>query len=398
MLAALPLGAETFQFRKPHPTPQGQYLEAVLTRAYGLLGHEVVFKPIAQDQELKAAASNQLAGALARTLLVQEAFPELVAVPFSLFQLELYLVGRRDECGYCTEGTIKRLGYNQGILIAERYAKSVIGAKKRSYQGIELLANAIINNQVDAGIMMGYAIPPSLKFDSRYIIKAISSVDDYHYLAPDKAYLKPALLHAFNTLKESGELNVLKKQFGIDSQIHLLDENLERIHWYMPKNMHFTEQKVTQFLTRLFPQSDIIADPSSFDSTDILFDVPFEAKSGRIYSNYHVAKSPRIDIIKNDLGSSKPYCSDIPSAQLPRAYKVFFATAEYCAQELKKSKVAGMISAQATFDRLTHLANLPRSTLVEATYRFASFPDNERGKAIKLHFDRALIQLHSHLE
>ncbi|MDA8622195.1 hypothetical protein N9L48_06060, partial [Psychrosphaera sp.] len=208
----------TVLLRTPPPHSQGYFVSEVLTKLYDKLGYKVEFMNVPSVRELELASRSVLSGVLARDQVIEQSYPDLVRVDFSLFEYQVILTGDRRSCGYCLPEDITMLGYPKGLkvfptIIEKHFNKPTVIPLTDTAKVEEV----VLKQRLPAFLNANIDYSEQLKLSPHSIKHVLDTRPDFHYLSPKFAFLKPALEQALKQMLESGELDSLKKKYGIQS-------------------------------------------------------------------------------------------------------------------------------------------------------------------------------------
>lgn len=202
------------QFRQALNSPAGQFSQALLNEAYTRLGIPVDFIDVPFGRSLIESNRGVLAGEIARVLQVTEQFPNLVTVPYVLFDTEVYLYINQQQCKNCTLENVKSLAFVRGSLIVEDLLKQLPASRRVISSGtLESTKNLFLYKRVDAVVFAAYQLQATASFEISE--HHIMSLPDYHLLhRSHQALLEPLTAMLFQ-LEQEGFTERLRSHYGV---------------------------------------------------------------------------------------------------------------------------------------------------------------------------------------
>ena len=213
-------------FRTALDTPAAQYSQALLSEAYKAMGIQVEFISVPFGRSLVESNKGRLSGELARVLDVTQRYPNLLAVPYVLFDTNVNLYVNQTKCAGCSLSTVSSLVYVRGALILE----NMLHALPPDIQLIPVSDTAAARQlyeqqKVDAVLFAAYQLSAApQEFVS--IMQTIKTVPDYHMLHKRYQPLLQALAKTLFKLEADGTAARLRRQFGVPPPKHQLKSHL----------------------------------------------------------------------------------------------------------------------------------------------------------------------------
>lgn len=202
------------QFRQALNSPAAQFSQALLSEAYSRLGIQAAFIDVPFGRSLVESNRGVLAGEIARVLRVTEEYPNLLPVPYVLFDTEVYLYINQQQCANCTLNTVQSLAFVRGSVIVEELLKQLPASRKVISSGtIESTKTLFLTGKVDAVVFAAYRLQDSADFNiaEQHII----SLPDYHLLHRNHQALLPPLAAMLFQLEREGITERLRLQYGV---------------------------------------------------------------------------------------------------------------------------------------------------------------------------------------
>ena len=214
-IAAEPSLASTqLQFRQALTSPAAQYSQALLNEAYNRLGINVSFVDVPFGRSLIESNKGTLDGEIARILRVTKQYPNLVAVPYVLFDTEVYLYINQQRCRNCTLETVPSLAFVRGSLVVEDLLKKLPASRQVIGSGtIDTTRALFLSGKVDAVVFAAYRLNAATNFE--FAEHSIMSLPDYHLLHRNhQALLQPLAAMLFQ-LEREGFTERLRLHYGV---------------------------------------------------------------------------------------------------------------------------------------------------------------------------------------
>lgn len=227
--------ASELKFRQALDSPAAQYSQALLTQAYQRLGLTPQFIEVPFGRSLVESNKGLLDGEIARVLMTTEHYPNLIAVPYVLFDTEVILYINQSRCHGCNDlSRIKNVAYVRGSVIVDwllQHARhSITPVSANSLEQVELL---FTEQKVDAAIFTSYDIASTLLDSIPYQRNVIMTLPDYHLLHNQHRALANTLALELFKLEQEGIAQALRLQFGINApKWQLSDINSSLKHHY----------------------------------------------------------------------------------------------------------------------------------------------------------------------
>lgn len=206
----------TLKFRQALDSPAARYSQALLNEAYRRLGIDAQFIEVPFGRSLIESNRGILDGELARVLLVTEHYPNLVAVPYILFDTDVSIWVNQRRCPGCTLQTVKNLVYVRGsVIIQQLLADKASVDTVITVQTVSAAEQMFIEGKADAVVFAAYAIPADRLTGIPVSQKLLLSAPDYHLLHSRHEALIAPLATMLNTLEQEGVVSQLREQYGI---------------------------------------------------------------------------------------------------------------------------------------------------------------------------------------
>ncbi|MCC5451939.1 hypothetical protein LMJ53_09415 [Rheinheimera sp. UJ51] len=219
------------QFRQALTSPAAQYSQALLSEAYRRLNIDAHFIDIPFGRSLLESNKGSLDGELARVLDVTKHYPNLVAVPYVLFDTKVYLYINQQRCAKCSLNDVPSLAYVRGSLVLEEILKKLPPSRQVISSGsIESTKNLFLTGKVDAVIFAAYQLNAQSHFpiNEQFIL----SLPDYHLLHRDHSALLEPLANMLFELEREGFTENLRLYFGIAAPRRQLQAGQQPFAYY----------------------------------------------------------------------------------------------------------------------------------------------------------------------
>lgn len=209
-----PLTTKQLQFRQALTSPAAQYSQTLLNEAYSRLGIEAHFVDVPFGRSLIESNKGTLDGEIARVLRVTNQYPNLVAVPYVLFDTEVYLYINQQRCRNCTLDNVPSLAFVRGSVIVEDLLKKLPASRQVISSGtIDTTRALFLDGKVDAVIFAAYQLNTAANFE--FAEHSIMSLPDYHLLHRNhQALLQPLAAMLFQ-LEREGFTERLRLHYGV---------------------------------------------------------------------------------------------------------------------------------------------------------------------------------------
>lgn len=215
-MPSLATAPEIIKLRTPPPIPHGYYIRDVLSLAYSNIGYKVDFVTVPSAQELVMAKRNELAGVLAKDVLVEENYPNLIRVEQPLFKYKVLYVADRRACGYCFYDSIDVIGYPQGGIVFPALARTFFkNAKLEPLTWSSDVENVVSKGLLPAFMTTDIGLSAQVIQSPHTILHELDERYDFHYLSSDWRFLKPLLENELQRLEKEGALETLRIKHGI---------------------------------------------------------------------------------------------------------------------------------------------------------------------------------------
>ena len=202
------------QFRQALNSPAAQFSQALLSEAYRRLDIPVDFIDVPFGRSLVESNRGVLAGEIARVLRVTEQYPNLLPIPYVLFDTEVYLYINQQQCANCTLQNVQSLAFVRGSLIVEELLKQLPASRQVISSGtIESTKALFLTGKVAAVVFAAYRLAKHTDFTVAE--QHILSLPDYHLLHRNhRALLSPLTAMLFQ-LEQEGFTERLRLHYGV---------------------------------------------------------------------------------------------------------------------------------------------------------------------------------------
>lgn len=212
--------AKEVVFNLPVKNSQSQYVIELMTLAYKSLGYDLVLKEHSYDTVLQAANQGVFDGQLGRIADISQDYPDLIKVPFALFDFKLLLIHEKKTCDPCDISHFSSISYRSGFPVAHKFLNKVQYLGDRiPVQNIKTQLSLLAQKKVDAVLLLNFQLSHDLPhFESaNYQTQEVSLLNSYHFLHAKNKDLIVPLTKKLLALKESGVIQKLKDKHGIKS-------------------------------------------------------------------------------------------------------------------------------------------------------------------------------------
>jgi hypothetical protein len=412
--------SETVMLRLPPNNANMQYVKELLTQAYALIGYKISWVDISSAQELALVSKAKLASALARHPVIEQEFPELIKIPFKLFDFKLLKVSDRRRCGYCLDEDINSIIYAKGSRISAHYAQSLRATMdKLAIDNPQKLNQMILKRRVDSVLIMDFQLNNIITEDHHLIVETLAHEHEYHYLSPSYKYLKKPLINAFEQLTKIGSVASLQEKYKIKLP-NKLKQLPEKITFISGLWLEYTNADGSgvywNIIDSLFGDDFTITKNTSIwarakrafeqNQADILVGAYRDEKlSDVVYSSFHIdyeyplyAFARNEDVLSRFKAQDKSLSVCLNSGSyllehiefIPRENVIESSLAQ-CNSLINKGKVDVVIEYDYNLNQ--HTQALPKTVLIENSPLFLVFHDSPKGRALKSYFDENIAKL-----
>jgi len=420
LLAAPVENENTINLKQPYNSTTMQYSKELLIKAYELIGYKVNWLNISSSQELELVNKGKLAAALARHPIIEEEFPELIRIPYKMFDFSLLKVSDRRRCGYCLDEDIHSIIYSKGARISTKYAQSLRSTMDQfAVQNPVILNEMILKRRADTALIMDFQLSPEIFENPHMVIEMITREYDYHYLSPRYIHLKEPLTKAFEQLEKSGTVTKLRDKYNIKfvDELSTLPTEVKfisgtwadftnadgsGIYWNIIDNVfddNFDITKTTSIwarAVRAFEQQQVDVLVGAYRK-EVLSDV--------IYSSFHIDyEYPLYAFARNKetlqrfkkQDTSITACLDSGSSLIKHIEflskdKIIETSLAQCEVLIKSNKVDIIIEYDYNLGQ--KVLTLPKALLIENSPLFLVFHDSPKGHFLKSYFDKNIVKL-----
>lgn len=214
LVAQEPQPGTTLQFRQALTSPAAQYSQVLLNEAYARLGITAQFIDVPFGRSLLESNKGALDGEIARVLRVTQHYPNLIAVPYVLFDTDVYVYINDSRCRACTLETVPSIAFVRGSVIVEERLKKLPASRQVISAGtIDSAKSLFLTGKVDAVIFAAYRLNAKANFEmsEHYLF----SLPDYHLLhRSHQALIQPLTAMLFQ-LEREGFTERQRVHFGV---------------------------------------------------------------------------------------------------------------------------------------------------------------------------------------
>jgi len=214
------IAAQEIVFNLPVKNAQSQYVIELMTLAYKSLGYDLVLKEHSYNTVLKAANQGVFDGQLGRIADISQQYPNLIKVPFVLFDFKLLLIHEKKSCHPCDISNFSSISYRSGFPVANNFLNNeqYLGVRI-PVQNIKTQLSLLAQNKVDAVLLLDFQLSYDLPhFESaNYQIQEVSLLNTYHFLHEKHQDLIAPLTKELQLLTEKGFVRKLQYKHGIKS-------------------------------------------------------------------------------------------------------------------------------------------------------------------------------------
>lgn len=412
--------SKTINLKQVYSSNKMEYAKELLIEAYATIGYKIKWLNVASAQELPLVAKAKLAAALAKHPIIEKEFPELIKIPYKLFDFSLLKVSDRRRCGFCLDEDIHSIIYTRGAKISENHINTLrISIDKFAIENPAKLNEMIIKRRADSVLIMDFQLSGEVLNNPHMIVETITREYDYHYLSPFYKHLKEPLTAAFKQLELNGTAEKLRKKHGISS-VKALNTIPKKISFISGKWADFSNEDGSgvywDIIGKVFDKQ--------FDSTknvtvwaeaisafeqkrvDILVGAyRKEITSDAIFSSFHLDYSyslfayaladdvsarfkSRDASLKACLPREAPFIKHIDFIAKGNIIETEF---EQCKILIKNKQVDIIINTESNLD--DYVKSLTKISLEKGSPMFLVFHNTPKGHFLKSYFDEKIAKL-----
>ena len=216
--AAMPVqGQQALTFREPTPGPTVSYVTAVLEEAYADLGITLNYQQLPRLRAEQLAENGEIAGELGRLSGLDKQLKNLNRVPFELYRFSIVLVAKRSECGLCTLKAVDNIAYVSGMRAAHTVLEEAAFSRPIFQQTeIQQIAKLLNAERIDAALVADFQLRNlKLANPEQFIVYHLQEEIGYHYLHDDYKHLIEPLYQRLSLMRASGRLAQLQKRYQL---------------------------------------------------------------------------------------------------------------------------------------------------------------------------------------
>lgn len=411
--------AQSVQLRTAPNVAQGQYVKAVLDKAYENIGYVTDYVDIPGTRELKMASQGQLTAALARDSIVELSYPSLIRVPIPLFSYQVVLVADRRVCGFCLDADLKQLMYPRGGKIYEqllkRYSEEV---ELLPVNGDTRVSEMLEKGRISAALIADFRVSEAIKNNPHFIVRVVETRNDYHYLSNAHSDLLEPLTKSLQQMQSSGELKDLRHKYSVKE--YSLNKTLIRNKIVAASGTwkNYTNDDGTgvywQIIDSAFGDQVSVEKNSStwlravrlFESkkADVLVGAYLNDPKGYLHSSYHLDYEYELLALaldKNVLATFSqasrslivcvPEVFDLTFYNMQPVHQVYIGNTDKCNELFKKRKVDVVINYEYNLYELYD--SFPSEVFYQSEPLFVMFHNSELGRQLKEIFDSNMKNL-----
>ncbi|GAA0859670.1 hypothetical protein GCM10009114_34010 [Aliiglaciecola litoralis] len=212
----------------PSTSPEALYIQAALESAYQSLGYRVKYQKIPLARSFVEADAGRIDGLRARVGDVEKEFVNLIKIPVPLFEFEMVMLADRRKCGVCDYQWIEQVAVARGFRAFEYFQSKQSNPVKPIYvTHAQQAFNMVMEGKVSGAVMSGASVPKVYSAMSHHWIKTtLARLADYHFVHRKHEHLVPKLTQVLRQMQTSGELENLKRKFGMQ-QYYNVDQHTD---------------------------------------------------------------------------------------------------------------------------------------------------------------------------
>lgn len=214
-------------FRDAIHSKRAEYVEDLLTLAYLDLGYEVKYINVPLKRGLYEADGGKVDGELLRIEGLNKSFPNLISVPYKLFDFEIKLIVNQRLCPGCQLKQLRSISYVRGIVAIER----LLAKLENNNQGLGLASMEVLldffNMERSQGMIVAvHDIPEDSLSTIDYSEQTLSSLSVVHYLHKRHNDLVIPLSRSLFKLERNGIAQRLRDKYAVKPPKHQFSEKI----------------------------------------------------------------------------------------------------------------------------------------------------------------------------
>ncbi|WP_102794205.1 hypothetical protein [Bowmanella denitrificans] len=198
-------------------SPYSLFVGELLGNAYASLGYRLDLQNMPLGRSFLEAEEGRLDGLRDRGQTIAKAYPNLLQVPFPLYDFNLVLLADRRRCGLCALSDVDTLVTLRGFQFQQDY----FSRQPSTHQIIKLgdtesVLDMLTLKRVEAAVLTELIVPPGFYRSSPHWIQyPLDSATIYHYLHHKHADLAVKLANKLQEMELTGEVWQLRQKYHI---------------------------------------------------------------------------------------------------------------------------------------------------------------------------------------
>lgn len=212
-------------FRNAIHSNRADYVEELLRLAYQDLGYEVKYINLPLKRALFESDSGKVDGELLRIEGLSKSFPNLISIPYKLFDFDMKLIVNQRQCSGCQIKQLLSISYVRGIVAIER----LLAESEKTNQSIGLasMENLLdfFNKERSQGMIVAvHDIPKESLSTIDFSEQTLSTLSVVHYLHKRHSELVMPLSRSLFNLERNGIAQKLREKYAVKPPKHQLAE------------------------------------------------------------------------------------------------------------------------------------------------------------------------------
>lgn len=198
-------------------SPYSQFVGELLGNAYASLGYRLKLESMPLGRSFIEADEGRLDGLRDRGQSIGGVYPNLIQVPFPLYDFNLVLLADRRRCGLCELGDLNSLVTLRGFQFQEDYFnRQPVHPQILKLGDTNAVLDMLRLKRVDAAVMTELIVPASFYQSSAHWIQyPLDNASIFHYLHAKHASLARKLASKLEEMELTGEVWRLRQKYGI---------------------------------------------------------------------------------------------------------------------------------------------------------------------------------------
>lgn len=407
----------------PNKTPAALFVQEFLEKAYGNIGYQVKYRNVPLARSFIEANTGRLDGLRARVGSVADKYPNLVKVPFKLFEFKVVMLADRRVCGACDISQLSHIVVPRGFKAFEDFiATEDIKLNIIEVTGVQQALDILAAGKVQAAVMSDTNVPDSYyHLNHHWIKQTLAVLPDYHYLNIKHKDIVPKLLAEMQKLDTTGQVAILRQKYKLDALQETLPElevssisaisgewigftdSEDATYWRVLDRVYKSQVKAVSHKSTNWKRAKTLFANGDVDILMGAYD--FEVTDKMIRSNIHIDYEWPLTAFGKDLTLLKRQLDgEVPATAcyllgydfhewLSSSIKSYEVSSQADCERLLKADRVDMLVAYDIDLPITIIDSYPGQQIVGAKPLFAVFHNTVKGRKLQRVFEREFRHL-----